>query len=88
MKENYGLSRVLEPKGMVPATAWKLDNSRELGQGEMRVSLERIHLEWGSFQQICSSCGFDENRICAKVMDIIEKREASCTIRLQVPAAS
>lgn len=74
MNRNYGLERVLEPKGLTPANAWKLDNSRELRRGEARLALERIHLEWDSFQQICSSCGFDENRIKAKILDIVERR--------------
>ncbi|MGN0658886.1 MAG: sigma-54 interaction domain-containing protein [Emergencia sp.] len=74
MDKYFGLDRVLEPKGMVPATAWKIDNSRPLRSLEARVSLERIHLEWDNFQQICQSCGFDESRIKAKIFDIIEKR--------------
>ncbi len=74
MDRNYGLERVMEPQGLTPATAWKLDNSRTLRQGEARISLERIHLEWDSFQQICSSCGFDENRIRAKILDLVERR--------------
>ncbi len=72
--KNYGLDRVLEPRGMVPAAAWKIDNRRELGSREFRIRLERIHLEWDSFQQICSSCGFDEEKVRRKIADIIDKR--------------
>ncbi len=74
MDRNYGLNRVLEPKGVVPATAWKVDNSRTLFSKEARVSLERIHLEWGNFQQICTSSGYDENKIRSKILDLVEKR--------------
>lgn len=74
MEKYYGLDRVLEPKGLGPATAWKLDNGYELHNKEARISLERIHLEWDNFQQICNSCGYDENKIKAKIFDIIEKR--------------
>ncbi len=74
MDRNYGLNRVLEPKGVVPATAWKIDNSRALSSKEARVSLERIHLEWGNFQQICTSSGYDENKIRSKILDLVEKR--------------
>ena len=74
MEMYYGLNRVLEPKGLSPATAWKLDNSYELQKKEARISLERIHLEWDNFQQICNSCSFDETKIKAKIFDIIEKR--------------
>ena len=74
MERYYGLDRVLEPKGLGPATAWKLDNSYDLQKKEARINLERIHLEWDNFQQICNSCGFDESKIKAKIFDIIEKR--------------
>lgn len=70
----YGQRRVLEPQGVVPATAWKIDNSKEIGSLEARVRLERIHLEWDNFQQICSSCGFDEARVRARIFDFVEKR--------------
>lgn len=74
MIKNYGVDRVLEPKGVVPAAAWKLDNDKAVRSKELRVSLERIHLEWDNFQQITNSCGFDEDKIKAKIMDIVEKR--------------
>ena len=74
MGKDFGVSRVLEPKGVVPVTAWRLDNSPEIADNEALVRLEKINVEWDSFQQICSSCGFNENRIRAKVLDIIEKR--------------
>ena len=74
MDKDFGVSRVLEPKGVVPVTAWKLDNSMEIADDEVLIKIEKINVEWDSFQQICSSCGFNENRIRAKVMDIIEKR--------------
>lgn len=74
MDKNYGLNRVLTPQSVVPATAWKIDNSRPLRGKEVRVRLERIHLEWDNFQQVCGSCGYDETKIQAKILDLIEKR--------------
>ena len=32
MKNTFGINRVLEPKGAVPVTAWKLDNSKIIRQ--------------------------------------------------------
>lgn len=71
---NFGIDRVLEPKGVVPVAAWRIDNSREIGSKEVRINLELVHLEWDSFQQICNSCGFDDNKIKAKILDLVEKR--------------
>ena len=74
MGRNYGLDRVLKPQGLSPATAWKIDNSRALRSKEARIRLERIHLEWDNFQQICSSCSYDEHKIRSKILDLIDKR--------------
>ena len=73
MKE-FGMNRVLEPKGAVATTAWKLDNQQETVPKEIRVRLEMVHLEWGNFNQICSYCGYDETRIKARIMQIINER--------------
>ncbi|MDD4377623.1 MAG: sigma 54-interacting transcriptional regulator [Eubacteriales bacterium] len=74
MKNTFGINRVLEPKGAVPVTAWKLDNSKSIRQNEARVKLERIHLERNSFQQICSQCEFDETKIKERIIDIVNRR--------------
>ncbi len=31
-------------------------------------------MEWGNFQQICTSSGYDENKIRSKILDLVEKR--------------
>lgn len=72
--KNFGLSRVLEPRGVVPSTAWKVDNNPKVGNGEARIKLERINVEWDSFQQIANSCSFDDAKVKLKIMDIVEKR--------------
>lgn len=74
MKKECGLGRVLEPKETVPASAWKVDNSRDLRKGEARIAIKLINIEWDSFQQICSSCGYDDEKIKAKILYIIERR--------------
>ena len=45
MTTTYGTKRVLEPQYVLPTSAWKLDNSRDIYPDEMRVSIKRIHLE-------------------------------------------
>ncbi|HYE68969.1 MAG TPA: sigma 54-interacting transcriptional regulator [Anaerovoracaceae bacterium] len=72
--DTFGLSRVIEPKAAVPVTAWKVDNYKGISPYECRISLELIHLERDCFQQFCSECGFDEAKIIAKILDIINRR--------------
>jgi len=74
MEKDFGLSRVIEPKGSVPVIAWKLDNSKEISTNEARISIERIQVEAGSFQQVCNQCGYDKEKMIHKFMDIVEKR--------------
>lgn len=73
MTNCHGIERVLEPRGFVPATALKLNNSHRLNLGEIRMKLERIHIEWPHFQQLCRSCGYDDQRIKAKIQGIVEQ---------------
>ena len=72
--KNFGVNRVIEPKGTVPVTAWKLNNKKQITADEVRIAVEKIHVEWDSFQQICTSCAYDEQRIKARILDIVDKR--------------
>jgi DNA-binding NtrC family response regulator len=70
----YGAKRSLEPKNVLPTTAWRVDNSREIAAGEMRVSLKRLMIEPTSFKQICAENNNDPDRIRAGIMDIVSRR--------------
>ena len=72
--DDFGIRRVLEPVSAVPVTAWKIDNRKEIFANEVRVCLSYVHVERDSFQQICNDCNYEETKIIAKIMDIIERR--------------
>ncbi|MEL7655395.1 MAG: hypothetical protein AAGU75_05750, partial [Bacillota bacterium] len=74
IKDTYGLSRVIEPKNAVPVTAWKIDNNREIKPEECRISIKLIHLERDCFQQFCNESGFDETKMIARILDVINRR--------------
>lgn len=71
---SYGLERSLTPRWTLAPSAWELDNSRELKEGEIRIALERVHVEGTSFRQICQEAGNDEERIKEKINDIVIRR--------------
>ena len=71
---DYGISRVLEPKHVLPTSAWRLDNSRHLLEGEIRLDVKRIHIEGTSFKEICLEGGDNDDRIKQKIMDIVIRR--------------
>ena len=64
MSMPYGINRVLEPKHVLPTSAWKLDNNRSIYSDELKVSIQRIHLEGTGFKQICTESNDDEKKIC------------------------
>lgn len=70
----YGADRVIEPKGALPATAWKVDNSARLVSREIKIAVSMINLEITNFEQICSSCEYDEVKIKAHILQIINQR--------------
>ena len=74
MTKTYGTSRVLEPKFVMPASAWRLDNSRNIRPDEMRVSLDWVHLEGTSFKQITAEMGGDPKRVKQAIIDIVIRR--------------
>lgn len=74
MTTTYGTKRVLEPQYVLPTSAWKLDNSRDIYPDEMRVSIKRIHLEGTSFKQICTETNNNEEKIRQKIIDITIRR--------------
>jgi len=74
MANQYGISRVLEPKHVLTTSAWKVDNNREILPNEIRVSLKRLHIDPTSFKQVCLDANNDETQIKEKIIDITIRR--------------
>lgn len=72
--KGFGLDRVVEPKGNIPVTAWKLDDSAGLKSKEIRLSVRMIDFEKSNFNQICSICSYDEEKIKERIMKIVGER--------------
>jgi L-erythro-3,5-diaminohexanoate dehydrogenase len=69
-----GLSRVLEPVGVLPQAAWRLDASPELGADEVRIRVERLNLDAASFRQLAEKHGGDGAAVRGEVLEIIGTR--------------
>lgn len=74
MSKKFGIDRVLEPKYVLPTSAWRLDNSRSIHDDELRIYIDRIHLEGTSFKQICNETGFYPEKMKNVISDIIIRR--------------
>jgi L-erythro-3,5-diaminohexanoate dehydrogenase len=69
-----GLSRVLEPAGVLPQAAWRLDASSTLNPDEVRIRVERLNLDAASFRQLAEKHGGDGAAVRSEVLDIIRTR--------------
>jgi L-erythro-3,5-diaminohexanoate dehydrogenase len=69
-----GLHRVLEPAGVLPQAAQRLDTRKELWPDETRVRVERLNLDAASFRQLESSHHGDGEAVRATVLSIIAER--------------
>ncbi len=69
-----GLHRVLEPAGVLPQAAQRLDTRRELWADEVRIRVERLNLDAARFRQLERKHGGDGDAIRAEVLDIVRTR--------------
>jgi L-erythro-3,5-diaminohexanoate dehydrogenase len=69
-----GLHRVLEPRGVLPQAAWRLDVDPRLRSDEVRVRVERLNLDAASFRQLSDKHGADGDAVRAEVLDIVRSR--------------
>lgn len=74
MTSPIGLHRVLEPGGVLPQAALRLDNSSEIGADEVRIAVERLNLDAASFRQLATKHGGDGAAVRAEVLEIIGTR--------------
>src|SRR5687767_9801546 len=70
----YGLHRVLEPVGVLPQPAWKIDNTMELYDNEILIDVETLNIDSTSFRQISEEAGGDIEKIKSRITEIVENR--------------
>ncbi|MEV4627244.1 zinc-binding alcohol dehydrogenase [Micromonospora sp. NPDC049523] len=74
MTSPVGLHRVLEPVGVLPQAAWRLDPAGPVGVDEVRIRVERLNLDAASFRQLSEKHGGDGAAVRAEVLEIISSR--------------
>jgi L-erythro-3,5-diaminohexanoate dehydrogenase len=65
---------VLEPAGVLPQAAQRLDTSGRLWPDEVRVRVERLNLDAASFRQLHDKHGGDGAAVRAEVVSIVSAR--------------
>jgi L-erythro-3,5-diaminohexanoate dehydrogenase len=69
-----GLHRVLEPAGVLPQAAWRLDARQAIWPDEVRISVQRLNLDAASFRQLHEANSGDPDKIRASVLEIVRTR--------------
>ncbi|SNS62336.1 L-erythro-3,5-diaminohexanoate dehydrogenase [Asanoa hainanensis] len=74
MTSPVGLHRVVEPAGVLPQAAWRVDNRPEIGPNEVRIRVERLNLDAASYRQLREKHGGDGDAVRAEVLSIVDSR--------------
>jgi L-erythro-3,5-diaminohexanoate dehydrogenase len=74
VERTLGVHRVLEPAGVLPQAAVRLDPDPAIGPDEVRIDVQRLNLDAASFRQLSESCGGDGAAVRAAVLDIVATR--------------
>jgi L-erythro-3,5-diaminohexanoate dehydrogenase len=69
-----GLHRVLEPPGVLPQAAWRLDARPAIWPDEVRITVERLNLDAASFRQLHEANDGDPDKVRAAVLEIVAER--------------
>ena len=70
----FGLHRVIEPKGVLPQTALKIDNSMEIYSNEVLINVQTLNIDSASFTQLKQAANGDEAGIAGQIKKIVGER--------------
>ena len=70
----YGTHRVIEPAGVMPQAAWKIDNAMGIRDNEILISVQTLNIDAASFAQIKKEAEYDDVRIGQIMLGIVAKR--------------
>ncbi|MFZ7132448.1 MAG: zinc-binding dehydrogenase, partial [Eubacteriales bacterium] len=70
----YGTHRVLEPKGVLPQPALKVDNTMEIYDNEILIDVQTLNVDSASFTQIKDQAEGNEEKIKEIMKGIVAER--------------
>ena len=70
----YGIHRVIEPEGVLPQAAAKIDNNMEIYPNEILIDVLSLNIDSASFTQIKDDVNADVDKIAARVMEIVAEK--------------
>ncbi|OFZ20172.1 MAG: L-erythro-3,5-diaminohexanoate dehydrogenase [Bdellovibrionales bacterium GWB1_55_8] len=69
-----GIQRVLEPKGVLPQQAEKLDPALPIAEDELLIEVESLNIDSASFHQISKACDGDVAKMEAHILALVGRR--------------
>lgn len=69
-----GLQRVLEPAGVMPQQAERIDASLPIASDELLIEVESLNIDSASFHQIKGACDADPSRMERHILDLVARR--------------
>ncbi len=70
----YGTHRVIEPKGVLPQPAERIDNTMEIYDNEVLIDVKTLNIDSASFTQIEKQANGDVEEIKKIMMGLVEKQ--------------
>ena len=74
MGNKYGAHRVIEPKGLLPQAAQKIDNNMEIYDNEILIDVSALNIDSASFRQLWTASEQDETRLREMILGIVGER--------------
>ncbi|NLC90110.1 MAG: L-erythro-3,5-diaminohexanoate dehydrogenase [Clostridiaceae bacterium] len=74
MGNKYGSHRVIEPQGLLPQAAQKIDNKMEIYDNEILIDVTALNIDSASFHQLWDEAKADEAALKAKILEIVNER--------------
>ena len=67
----FGTHRVIEPKGVLPQAAFKIDNEMICYPNECLIEVDVLNIDSASFHQIKKACNQDEEKMKQMILSIV-----------------
>ena len=70
----YGTHRVIEPAGVLPQAAQKINNDMTINENEILIDVISLNIDSASFTQLKNEAEGDEKKIAEKILKIVGER--------------
>ncbi len=70
----FGVHRVIEPQGVLPQAAQKIDNTMEIYNNEILIDVITLNIDSASFTQLKDSSNCDKEKMKKQILAIVNER--------------